>query len=92
MPSKRDAKLHSIQAENNSSSNENSEFGDGRKKRTIKLLCHTQWTVRAECINGVLFVCFLSLFEVSIYNGIKTNKNQSSRLYKKQSRLSHEET
>ena len=84
MPSKRDAKSHFIQGENNSSSsNEDGEFVVARKKPTIKLFCHTRWTVRAECINGVLFVCLLSLFEVGIYNSIKTNKNQSSRLYKK---------
>ena len=84
MPSKRDAKPHFIQGENNSSSsNEDGEFVVARKKPTIKLFCHTRWTVRAECINGVLFVCLLSLFEVGIYNSIKTNKNQSSRLYKK---------
>ena len=30
-----------------------------------------------------LFVCLLSLFQVGIYNSIKTNKNQPSSLYKK---------
>ena len=63
MPSKRDAKLHFIQGENNSgSSNEDGEFVVARKKPTIKLFCHTRWTVRAECINGVLFVCFFVIF------------------------------
>ena len=84
MPPKRDATLHSIQAENNSrSNNKDGEFVDRRKKPTIKLFCHTQWAVCAECINGVLFVCLLSLFQVGIYNSIKTNKNQPSSLYKK---------
>ena len=42
MSPKRDAKLHSIQAENNSSdSNEDGEFVDGLKNPTIKLFCHT---------------------------------------------------
>ena len=55
MPPKRDTKLNSIQAENNSSSsNEYGEFVDGRKYPTIKLLCHTRWTVLAECISGVI--------------------------------------
>ena len=52
---KRDAKLHSIQAENNSSgSNEDGEFVDGLKNPTIKLFCHTRWTVRADCLSGVI--------------------------------------
>ena len=42
MSPKRDRKLHSIQAENNSSdSNEDGEFVDGLKNPTIKLFCHT---------------------------------------------------
>ena len=42
MSPKRDAKLHSIQTENNSSgSNEDGEFVDGLKNPTIKLFCHT---------------------------------------------------
>ena len=83
MPPKRDATLHCIQAENNSSSNnKDGEFVDGRKKPTIKLFCHNQWAVCAECINGVLFVCLLSLFQVGIYNSIKTNTNQPSSLCK----------
>ena len=42
MSPKRDAKLHSTQAENNSSgSNEDGEFVDGLKNPTIKLFCHT---------------------------------------------------
>ena len=62
MPSKRDAKLHFIQAESNSSSsNEDGEFVVARKKPTINLFCHTRWTIRAECVNGVLFVCYLYL-------------------------------
>ena len=53
--SKRDAKLHSIQAENNSSSsNKDGEVVDGLKILTIKLFCHTRWTVRANCLNGVI--------------------------------------
>ena len=52
---KRDAKLHFIQAENNSSgSNENGEFVDRLKNPTIKLFCRTRWTVRADCLNGVI--------------------------------------
>ena len=55
MSPKRDAKLHSIQAENNSSgSNEDGKFVDGLKKPTIKMLCHTRWIVRADCLNGVI--------------------------------------
>ena len=45
---KYDAKLHSIQVENNScDSNEDCKFVDGLKKPTIKLFCHTplsQWS------------------------------------------------
>ena len=42
MSPKRDAKLYSIQAENNSSgSNEDGEFVDRLKNPTIKLFCHT---------------------------------------------------
>ena len=52
---KRDAKLHSIQAENNSSgSNEDGEFVDGLKNPTIKLFCHTRWTVRTDYLSGVI--------------------------------------
>ena len=42
MSPKRDAKLDSIQAENNSSGSiEDNEFVDGLKNPTIKLFCHT---------------------------------------------------
>ena len=42
MSPKRDAKLYSIQAENNSSgSNEDGEFVDRLKNPTIKSFCHT---------------------------------------------------
>ena len=52
MSPKRDAKLHSIQAENNSSgSNKDGEFVDGLKNSTTKFFCHTRWTVRANCLN-----------------------------------------
>ena len=55
MSPKRDAKLHSIQVENNSSgSNEDGELVDRLKNPTIKLFCHTRWTVRADCLNGVI--------------------------------------
>ena len=55
MSPKHDAKLHCIQAENNSSiSNEDGEFVDGLKILTIKLFCHTRRTVRANCLNGVI--------------------------------------
>ena len=55
MSPKRDAKLHSIQAENNSSgSNKNGEFVDGLKNPTKKLFCHTRWTTRVSCLNGVI--------------------------------------
>ena len=41
--------------ENNcSGSNEDDEFVDGLKNPTIKLFCHTQWTVCADCPNGVI--------------------------------------
>ena len=52
---KRDAKLHSIQTENNSSgSNEDDEFVEGLKNPTIKLFCHIRCIVRADCLNGVI--------------------------------------
>ena len=52
---KRNAKLHSIQAENNSSgSNEDGDFVDRLKNPTIKLFYHTQWTAPADCLNGVI--------------------------------------
>ena len=55
MPPKRDAKIHFIQVDNSSSSsNEDGDFVDGRKNPTIKLFCHTRWTVRVECISGVI--------------------------------------
>ena len=55
MSHKRDAKLHSIQVENNfSGSNEDGEFVDGLKNPTIKLFYHTQWTARTDCLNGVI--------------------------------------
>ena len=42
MSPKRDAKLHFIQAENNSGGiNKDAEFVDGLKYPTIKLFCHT---------------------------------------------------
>ena len=43
--------------------------------------CKNAKRVQAE-ISTILFVC-LSLFQVGIYNSIKTNKNQPSSLYKK---------
>ena len=55
MSPKRDATLHSIQAENNSSdSNEDGGFVDGLKNPTIKLFCHTRWNVHANFLNGVM--------------------------------------
>ena len=52
---KLDAKLHSIQVENNSSvSNKDGEFADGLKNSTIKLFCHTRWTVCADCVKRVI--------------------------------------
>ena len=55
MPPKSDAKLHSIQAENNSSgSNEDDEFVDRLKNPNIKLFCHTRWTIRADFLNRVI--------------------------------------
>ena len=55
MPPKRDAKLHCIQAENNSSSSkEDSEYVDELKILTIKLFCHTRRTARANCLDGVI--------------------------------------
>ena len=62
MSPKRDAKLHSIQVKNNfSSSNKDSEFVDG---------LHTQWTVRAECLDGVIrnFDEFQKLWDWSLEN------------------------
>ena len=41
--------------ENNSiGSNKNGEFVDGLKNPTIKLFCHTRWTIRVICLNGVI--------------------------------------
>ena len=55
MSPKRDVKLHSIQLKNNfSGSNENGQFIDRLKKPTIKLFCHTQWTFRVDCLDGVI--------------------------------------
>ena len=55
MSPKRDAKLHFIEVENNSSgSNEDAELFDGLKYPTIKLFCHTLRTVRVDCLNGVI--------------------------------------
>ena len=52
---KRDAKLDFIQVENNSSgSNEDGRFVDGHKNPTIKLFCHTRWTVCVDCLKGVI--------------------------------------
>ena len=71
MSPKRDAKLHSTQAENNSSgSNEDGEFVDGLKNPTIKLFCHTWWTIRADCLNGVIrnFDELQKLWEWSLEN------------------------
>ena len=55
MSPKRDATLHSIQAENNSSgSNEDGGFVDGLKNPTIKLFCHTRWNVHVNFLSGVM--------------------------------------
>ena len=55
MSPNRDAKLHSIQAENNSTgSNEDDQFVDGLKNPTIKLFCHTRWAICADCLNGII--------------------------------------
>ena len=43
------------------------------------------------CLLVCLFVC-LSLFQVGIYNSVKTKKNQPFSLYKKYSRPSYKET
>ena len=43
-------------------------------------------------ISYIYFVCLLFLFQVGIYNTIKTNKNQPSSLYKKQPKPSYKET
>ena len=68
---KRDAKLNYIQMENNfSGSYEDGEFVDGLKNLTIKLFCHTRWTVRADCLNGVItkFDEFQKLWDWSFEN------------------------
>ena len=55
MSPKRDAKIHSIQANSNSiGSNEDGEFVDGLKIPPIKFFYHARWTVRADCLNGVI--------------------------------------
>ena len=52
---KLDAKLHSIQVENNSSgSNKDGEFADGLKNSIKKLFCHTRRTVRADCLKRAI--------------------------------------
>lgn len=55
---KRDAKLHAIQGESNIKAGDNNEeddeYDDMLKNPTIKLFCHTRWTVRAECLKGVI--------------------------------------
>ena len=55
MSPKHDAKLHCMQAEDNSSSsNEDGKFVDGLKKLTMKLFCLTRQTVRVDCFNEVI--------------------------------------
>ena len=49
---KRDAKLRAIQG--NTVSGEDDEYEEMLKNPTIKLFCHTQWTVRADCLKSII--------------------------------------
>ncbi|MEM7226436.1 MAG: hypothetical protein AAF495_25915 [Pseudomonadota bacterium] len=54
---KREAKLKSIQGSSERPAVEDdniSEFDEILKNPTIKLFCHTRWTVRAECLKSVI--------------------------------------
>ena len=50
--------LLAIQGKNNIKSDDANEaddkYVDMLKNPTINFFCHTQWTVRAECLNGVI--------------------------------------
>ena len=49
---KRDAKLRAIQG--NTVSGEDDEYEEMLKNPTIKLFCHTRWTVRADCLKSII--------------------------------------
>ena len=49
---KRDAKLRAIQG--NTVSGEDDESEEVLKNPTIKLFCHTRWTVRADCLKSII--------------------------------------
>ena len=49
---KRDAKLRAIQG--NTVSGEDDEYEEMLKNRTIKLFCHTRWTVRADRLKSII--------------------------------------
>ena len=49
---KRDAKLRAIQG--NTVSGEHDEYEEMLKNPTIKLFCHTRWTVRADCLKSII--------------------------------------
>ena len=59
---KRDAKLHAIQNEgkvkcgkdDNGDDDEYTEYDDMIKNPTVKIFCHTRWTVRAECLKSII--------------------------------------
>ena len=49
---KRDVKLRAIQG--NTVSGEDDEYEEMLKNPTIKLFCHTRWTVRADCLKSII--------------------------------------
>ena len=81
---KRDAKLHEIK--HHVYGHESSEVGDDDefnllKNPTIKLFCATRWTVRAQCLNGVIgnFDDMQELWEWSIDNSSDTEMKAQIR-------------
>ena len=52
MSPKRDAKLKSLQEEQQNS--EPDDLDEWIKDPSIKLFCHTRWTVRRECLRSVI--------------------------------------
>ena len=54
---------------------------DGISNKTIVRFLLSQQMMTSKKLH-CLFICLFSLFQVGIYNSIKTNKNQSSSSYK----------
>ena len=65
---KRDAKLRAI--EGNTVSGEDDEYEEMLKNPTIKLFCHTRWTVRADSLKSIIenFDEFQELWDWSLQN------------------------